>query len=156
VFSATAYHWISPQAQLDRPLEILKPAATLAIVDLNQVDSPDDLGFFAASQSVYERHGSGYTGPSLPKRDAVDPPLRSALGRDSRYANVEVRSYDWNQTYSAADYRKLMLSYSGTQLMEPSAQQALLDDMEAFVETQFDGHVTRPIVVTLTTATSVT
>ena len=154
VFSATAYHWITPNAQLDRPLESLKPAGTLAIVDLNQVDSPDDNGFFAASQSVYERHGPPYTGPQLPKRDAVDPPIRSALSGDSRYANVEVRNYDWNQTYSAADYRKLMLSYSGTQIMEPSAQQALLDDMEAFVEKPFAGHVTRPIVVTLSTATS--
>jgi trans-aconitate methyltransferase len=156
VFSATAYHWISPHAQLDRPLETLKPDGTLAIVDLNQVDSPDDHGFFAASQAVYERHGSRHTGPLPPKRDAVDPPIRSALSSDSRYENVQVRNYDWNQTYSAADYRKLMLSYSGTQLMEPSAQQALLDDMEAFIEQNFAGHVTRPIVVTLCTAISVT
>jgi SAM-dependent methyltransferase len=156
VFSATAHHWITPNTQLDRPLETLKAGGTLAIVDLNQVDSPDDHGFFAASQSVYERHGSRHTGPPPPKRDAVDPPIRSALSSDSRYASVEVRRYDWNQTYSAADYRKLMLSYSGTQLMKPSARQELLDDMEAFVEEHFAGHVTRPIVVTLCTATSPT
>jgi hypothetical protein len=74
------------------------------------------------------------------------------LGGDPRFGNVEVRTYDWNQTYSAADYRKLMLSYSGTQMMTPSARQGLLDDMENFVQQQFDNQVTRPIVVTLTTA----
>ena len=40
--------------------------------------------------------------------------------------------------------------------MEPSARAGLLDDMERFVEEHFDGHVTRPIVVTLTTATVAT
>jgi citrate lyase gamma subunit len=45
-----------------------------------------------------------------------------------------------------------MLSYSGTQMMTPPARQGLLDDMENFVRQQFGNQVTRPIVVTLTTA----
>src|SRR5437660_921275 len=40
VFSATAYHWVTPAAQLDRPATILKSGGVVAIVDLNQVDSP--------------------------------------------------------------------------------------------------------------------
>jgi hypothetical protein len=45
-----------------------------------------------------------------------------------------------------------MLSYSGTQLMEPDQRQGLLDDMVAFINKQFDGQVTRPLVVAMTTA----
>jgi hypothetical protein len=84
----------------------------------------------------------------------VDPPIHRVLSGDPRFSDVEVRAYDWNQTYSAADYRKLMLSYSSTQMMmmTPPARQGLLDDMENFVRQQFDDQVTRPIVVTLTTA----
>ena len=156
VFSATAYHWISPRAQLDRPARVLKPGGTIAIVDLNQVSSPDDKGFFAAAQHIYERYGEGHTGPPLPARNAVDPSIRSRFSSDPRFADVEVRNYDWNQTYSASRYRKLMLSYSVTQMMEPSAREGLLDDMERFVDEQFDGQVTRPLVVTLTTATLAT
>ena len=152
VFSATAYHWISPQAQVDRPVNALKPGGVIAIVDLNQVSSPDDKGFFAAAQPIYERYGAGHTGPQAPERNAVDPPIHRALRGDPRFRDVEVRTYDWNQTYSAADYRRLMLSYSSTQMMMPPAKQGLLDDMEDFVRQQFDNQVTRPIVVTLTTA----
>ena len=152
VFSATAYHWISPKAQVDRPLSVLKPGGVVAIVDLNQVSSPDDKGFFAAAQPIYERYGEGHAGPQAPERNAVDPPIRRVLRGDRRFLNVEVRTYDWNQTYSAADYRKLMLSYSSTQMMTPTARQGLLDDMENFVRHQFGNQVTRPIVVTLTTA----
>ena len=152
VFSATAYHWISPKAQVDRPASVLKPGGRLAIVDLNQVSSPADKGFFAAAQPIYERYGEGHTGPPAPERNAVDPPIHRALRGDRRFSDVELRTYDWDQTYSAADYRKLMLSYSGTQMMTPPARQGLLDDMEDFVRQQFDNQVTRPIVVTLTTA----
>jgi SAM-dependent methyltransferase len=152
VFSATAYHWIAPQAQVDRPAHVLRPGGVVAIVDLNQVDSEDDLGFFDAAQPIYDRYGQPHTGPPAPKRGAVDPPIRQSLSRDERFTDVAVRAYDWNQSYSAAAYRKLMLSYSGTQMMEPDIRQALLDDMEAFIKERFDGRVTRPLVVTLTTA----
>jgi len=37
-------------------------------------------------------------------------------------------------------------------MMTPPARRGLLDDMENFVREQFDGQVTRPIVVTFTTA----
>ncbi len=63
VFSATAYHWISREAQTDRPAAILRPGGLVAIVDLIQVDSPEDAGFFAAAQSIYERYGQGHTEP---------------------------------------------------------------------------------------------
>jgi SAM-dependent methyltransferase len=152
VFSATAYHWISAEAQVDRPARVLKPGGLVAIVDLNQVSSPADKGFFAAVQPIYERYGEGHKGPPAPERDAVDPPMHRVLRGDRRFSGVELRAYDWDQTYSAAGYRQLMLTYSGTQMMMPPARQGLLDDMENFIRQEYDDQVTRPIVVTLTTA----
>jgi SAM-dependent methyltransferase len=152
LFSATAYHWLTPAAQLDRPATILKPGGVMAIVDLNQVDSPDDDGFFDAVQHVYERYGQGHTGPPAPGRESVDPAIRQSLSQDRRFVDVEVHSYDWNQTYTASTYRKLMLSYSVTQMMNPVDRKGLLDDVEAFIQERFNGQITRPLVVTLTTA----
>jgi len=152
VFSATAYHWISPKAQLDRPAHMLRPGGVLAVVDLNQVRSPDDEGFFAATQPIYAYYGEAHTGPPIPERDAVAPAIRRPLLEDDRFTGVETRFYDWNQTYTAKEYRKLMLSYSGTQMMTPENRRGLLNTIEAFIHDNFAGHVTRPIVVTLTTA----
>ena len=152
LFSATAYHWISPESQTGRPAAILRVGGLMAIVDLIQVDSPDDLGFFAAVQPIYESHGQGHSGPPAPTRNAVDPTIRSVLAADRRFGSVAVRQWDWNQTYTASDYLKLMLSYSATQMMDESGRLALLNDMEDFIRTEFGGTVTRPLVVTLTTA----
>lgn len=150
VFAATAYHWIAPAAQTDRPASILRPGGVVAIVDLIQVDSPSDLGFFAAAQPIYERYGEGHTGPPAPTRDHVDPAMRSVLEADRRFNDVVVRRYDWDQTYNASDYRRLMLSYSGTQMMDEANRVGLLDEMESFIQRDFDGRITRPLVVTLT------
>lgn len=153
VFSATAYHWIQRPAQVDRPASILRPGGLVAIVDLIQVDSPDDAGFFAACQPIYERYGQGHTGPRAPTRDAVDPAIRQVLEDDDRFHDVGVARWDWNQTYTARQYQLLMLSYSGTQMMDEEDRTALVDDMGAFIDEHFDGSVTRPLVVALTTAT---
>ena len=153
VFSATAYHWITPRAQLDRPATILRPGGVTAIVELVQVSSPDDRGFFEASQSIYARYGQGHPGPPAPAREDVDPAIREPLTSDPRFGDVAVRRYDWDQTYTAAGYRKLMLSYSGTQMMDECDRVGLLDDIESFIDARFDGQVTRPLVVALTTAT---
>ena len=153
VFSATAYHWISREAQTARPAAILRPGGIMAIVDLIQVESPDDAGFFAAAQPIYERYGQGRNGPPAPTRGSADPAIREVLEADRRFDTVAVRRYDWNQTYCASDYRNLMLSYSGTQMMDESDRVGLLDDMESLIRNDFGGVATRPLVVTLTTAT---
>jgi hypothetical protein len=128
----------------------------VAIVDVIQVDSPDDAGFFAASQPIYERYGQGRNGPPHngppANRATVEPAIKDVLEADRRFENVSVRRYDWNQTYTATDYRLLMLSYSGTQMMDEPERLALLDDIEKFIHSDFGGAVTRPLVVTLTTA----
>ena len=152
VFSATAYHWISSEAQTDRPAALLRTGGVLAIVDLIQVDSPDDLGFFDAATPIYDRYGESHTGPPAPARQEADPAIRSVLDADHRFGPVAVRRYNWNQTYSAGAYRKLMLSYSGTQMMNEADRTGLLDDIESFIHSDFGGTVTRPLVVTLTTA----
>lgn len=152
LFSATAYHWISVPSQTDRPAAILRTGGVMAIVDTIQVESSDDGGFFAAVQPIYEKYGEGHRGPPAPTRLVVDPPIRAVLEADPRFGRVAVRRFDWNQTYTASKYRDLMLSYSSTQMMEDSLRLGLLDDIESFVGEQFGGVVTRPLVVTLTTA----
>jgi hypothetical protein len=130
----------------------LRPGGVLAIVGLFQVDSPEDHGFFAAAQPIYERYGQGREDPPAPVRTDVDPEIRAALARDPRFEDVDVHRWDWDQTYTAEEYRKLMLSFSDTNMMAERDRAGLVDDMEAFIESHFEGHVTRPLVATLTTA----
>ncbi|MEZ5380230.1 MAG: hypothetical protein R2754_00385 [Microthrixaceae bacterium] len=78
--------------------------------------------------------------------------MRRVLEADHRFGIVAVHRYDWNQTYSAADYRRLMLSYSGTQMMDEPEKSGLVNGIASFIRSDFGGAITRPLVVTLTTA----
>jgi SAM-dependent methyltransferase len=152
VFSASAYHWIDPRLQVDRPAALLKPGGVLAVVGLVQVDAPEDRGFFASAQPIYERHGLPHEAPPAPARPDVDSELRARLEAEPRFEDVRVHRYDWDQTYTAAGYRSLQETYSTTQLMPPDARRALLRDLESFIREHFDDRVTRPLVATLTLA----
>lgn len=153
VFAATAHHWISRPANVDRPADLLRPGGVMAIVDLVQVNDPADHGFFAAAQPIYDRYGQGTpTGYHAPTRDSVDPPIAAQTAAEWRFRDVSVRRYDWDQTDTTAQYRTLMRSYSATQAMEPGERVRMLDDIQHLVDSDFGGRVTRPLVVALTTA----
>lgn len=154
VVSATAFHWISRKAQTDRPARILRSGGVVAFADLVQVDSAEDAGFFAACQPVYARYGQRHAEPPVPTRDAVDPDIRRALEADGRFHSVSVHRFDWDQMYTASEYRRLMLSYSSTQMMDDVDRAGLLDDIEAFILEHFGGRITRPLVVALTTGSA--
>jgi hypothetical protein len=97
--------------------------------------------------------------PATPEILEVGPgtgqATRDLIGRGASVhaiSAVVVRRWDWDQTYRARDYRTLMESYSGTRTMAVEDRLGLLDAIEALVLDDFGGVVTRPLVVTLTTA----
>jgi SAM-dependent methyltransferase len=147
VFSASAYHWISPQGQRDRPAELLHAGGVLAVVELVQVQSPVDHGFFDAVQPIYEKYGEGGGREGTPEREAATARVYAPLQHDRRFTDVTMHRFDWDQTYTSDQYRKLMASYSGTQMMEPARRQGLLDEIEQCANSHFGGLVTRPLVI---------
>jgi hypothetical protein len=147
VFSASAYHWISPNAQRDRPAALLRTGGVLAVLELIQVESSTDRGFFDAAQPIYEKYGEGRDGEVPPSREEATPRVLAPLQADVRFTDVTALRLDWDQTYTSDQYRQLMQSYSVTQMMEPAARDGLVADMGAFIDERFGGTVTRPLVV---------
>jgi SAM-dependent methyltransferase len=147
VFSASAYHWISPQGRRDRPAALLHAGGVLAVVELVQVRSAVDRGFFDAVQPIYEKYGEGGGREGTPEREDATAQVYAPLQHDRRYTDVTLRRFDWDQTYTSDQYRKLLTSYSGTQMMEPGRRQGLLDEIEHCAKSRFGGQITRPLVV---------
>lgn len=149
VLCATAYHWISPGEQLARPPRWLRSEGRLAIIDTMQVDSPADGGYFAAAQAIYEAHGQA-TGRILSRPDTVTPPMHERMTADPGCVDVTLDRYRWDQTYSAAAYRELLNTYSGTLAMPEPARSAMVGELVELADAM-GGRVTRPLVITLVT-----
>lgn len=152
VVSATSYHWIRRAARLDRPLELLRPGGWLAVIDLVQVGDPVDRGYFERVQPMYASFGDHRHDWSPPVRGQVVPSIASEAEASDRFDEVEVIEIDWNQTYSSAEYRDLLMTYSGTLTMEPDPQRQLVDQLVAVIDDEYDGVLVRPLVAALTLA----
>ena len=148
--AATAWHWLDPATRLVRSASLLADHGVLAIVDTNQVESPVDQGYFAASQAIYARHGDHAAVP-MPGR-AVVPPAFNEVLHTPLFGMPELRRYDWDQTYTRADYQDLMRSYSGMRAMGVERREALIAELGEFIDAEFGGRVTRPLVITLVAA----
>lgn len=152
VVAATAYHWVSEPARLTKPAQILKPGGLLAIIDANQVASAADRGYFDRVQPIYDCYGQGELESDLPRGGDVVPAIFHELGSSALYAGPQLWRYPWDQHYSSRQYGDLVRSYSGSQAMPETEREAMIHDLCAVIDDEFGGTVTRPLVITLTTA----
>lgn len=152
VVSATAYHWVDPAAQVDKPLEVLKPGGVLAVIDLIQVASDIDRGYFDRVRPIYEKYGQARQGWTPPTHESAVPRIAEHLETSARFERVDVHTMPWDQSYDAASYRDLLLSYSGTQMMDEPERSAMVNELVRIVETEFGGSLVRPLVAALTLA----
>jgi SAM-dependent methyltransferase len=155
VVAATSYHWVSVAARLEKPFNLLRPGGWLAVIDTVQVSAPTDRGFFERVQPVYDEHGQGHHGPPAPQPEEASSPIMVELEQSALFGSPLLYRYRWDQTYSTSEYIDLMGSYSGTQAMPKEQRAALLADMSKFIDEKFNGHVTRPLVIVLTLAQTI-
>ena len=151
---ATAYHWIEERAQVERPVAVLKPGGLLGVIDLIQIDSASDHGYFDQVQPIYDRYGGSRSSWEPKTYTTVDPGIAERLRDSVLYTSVDVHRVPWNQTYSAAQYRDLLWTHSGTQMMIEPDRSAMVDELIAVVVNDFGGTITRPLCATLTLATT--
>lgn len=152
VVAATAYHWIDPAQCLARPHQLLAGGGWLAIIDLIQVGSMTDRGYFDRVQPIYAAFGDTKHDWGPPSYESAIPPMATKLLDSDRFDEPHIDRVPWDQTYTSAQYRDLLLTYSGIQMMPPSERDDLVDQLVAVIDDEFDGWITRPLVATLTLA----
>ncbi len=150
VASATAFHWIDPAVRLVKSIEILRPGGTLAIMTTVQIESDVDRGYFERSYSIYDRYWPGGRHMPAEPEDFV-PENAPMLEASGLFKDVRSWKYRWDQRYDTARYLDLVRSYSNTNDLAADAREQFLADLEAFIDSEFDGYVVRPLVMTLVT-----
>jgi len=151
VVSATAFHWVDPAVRWQKSHDVLRPGGVLGIIETNQIKSDADRGFFGPLHDLIQKHRPGEQWEEPPGED-VTPRLYEELRVCGIFADVTLRRYRWDQTYSTAQYADLTRSFGGTQAMEPAAAEAMVAEISDLVEREYGGSVTRPLVMTLSLA----
>ena len=98
VLSATAWHWIDAARGYARAREVLVPGGALALFWNEHVRGDDDVGFFAATQDLYERAGMSRhrLQPSAEPRDRT-----AEIVASGDFGEVARRHHPWSAEYDA-------------------------------------------------------
>jgi len=140
VVAATAFHWIDPTVRVSKAADALRPGGALAVVSTHHVAGGSER-FFADAQRCYEQWD-----PATPAGLRLSPPSEvphDELGAGGHFREETFRRYEYEIVYSSAEYRDLLLTYSGHRAMEPQAQRALLTCVTDLIDADHGGRIAK-------------
>jgi SAM-dependent methyltransferase len=153
VYAATSWHWIDPARGYARAHELLVDGGALAVFWNEHVRGDDDVGFFDATQDLYEAAGMG--------RERLKPSTQlgdrtPALVKSGDFGDVVRRQYPWHADYDARTYARLLGTYSDHLRLADDTRGKLLDGIASLIDTRFGGRIRKHYVADLYVARAIT
>ncbi|MFI5910683.1 class I SAM-dependent methyltransferase [Dactylosporangium sp. NPDC051541] len=153
VFAATAFHWIDPAVRVSKSADAVRLGGLLATVGTHHIAGGSwDEAFFDAIQECYSRFD-----PSTPAglrlqraRDIVEDDRE--LVSSGRFGAATFSRYEWEQSYSTAEYLDLLLTYSGHRALPDEQRSALLDAIARLIDVELGGRIVKRYLTELRVA----
>jgi SAM-dependent methyltransferase len=143
VFAATAWHWIDPAIRYARAWELLKPGGHLAFWEAVHVVPEDGDPFFREIQDIYEEIGEGLPeGWTYSTADTLADYV-SEIEATGLFCDVHLRRFGWVITYDAAQYIRLLDTFSGHIAMAPWQRDRLYGEIRRRLAERPDGLLRR-------------
>ncbi len=134
VFAATAWHWLDPAVRYTRAWEVLRPGGHLAFWGAVHVFPEDGDRFFIEIQDVYAEIGEGWPAESPRPRPGELEDQREEIEASGLFRTIEVRHFDWEETYDADGYIDLLETFSGHMTMEQWQRHRLYGEIRRRLE----------------------
>jgi SAM-dependent methyltransferase len=134
VYSATAWHWIEPEARYRRAHELLRPRGHLAIWSAVHAFPVDVDPFFVEIQATYDAIGEPHDGSWPPPRPEEVPDGSAEIEASGLFEDVRTRRYLWALEYTADEYLALLDTFSGHIAMRASAREHLYREARTLIE----------------------
>lgn len=151
VLSATAFHWLDPAVRMAKTADALRPDGVAAIISTHHVAGGTE-AFFADVQTYYERYDPGTEpGQRLPRATEI-PADPAEFDRSARFGPVGFQRYEWEQSYTSAEFVDLMLTYSTHLVLPQDARDGLFGGMTALIEDNHGGRISKRYLTELATA----
>jgi SAM-dependent methyltransferase len=143
--SATAFHWIDPAISYQKTAQALKPSGAIALFWHLHVQSEASHRFFEEVEQIYrqqipeqeEKYGT------LLWPHEITEPVKAEIEQTGLFGDVTVRRYQWDETYDAASYLRLLDTYSNHRILESHRRDRLYHDIAHLINTRYDGQITK-------------
>ncbi len=145
VFAATAWHWLDPAIRHRKAWTLLRSTGHLAFWNATHVFPDGGDTFFHEIQEVYDEIGEGHppgAGPLHPRPGEL-PDHRTEIEASGLFENVTVRHFDWEVTYTADEYLRLLDTFSGHIAMAPWKRNRLYSEIRRRLSERPEGRLRR-------------
>jgi SAM-dependent methyltransferase len=142
VFAATAWHWVDPGSRYRRAWEVLRPGGHLAVWDATHVFPEGGDPFFRDIQQVYAEIGEGRPDEARPRPGEL-PGIAAEIEGSGWFEDVAVRHFDWEISYTAEEYLRLLDTFSGHIAMDARKRDRLYGEIRRRLAQRTDGRLRR-------------
>jgi SAM-dependent methyltransferase len=142
VFAATAWQWLDPALRYRKTWTLLRPGGHLAFWDATHVFPAGGDPFFGEIQDVYEEIGEGDPRAGWPPPGEL-PDQRAQIEASGLFEDVTVRHFDWETTYTAEEYIRLLDTFSGHIAMPDRKRSHLYSEIRRRLAGRPTGHLHR-------------
>jgi len=147
VMSATAFHWIPAAVGYPKAAAALKAGGALVLFWYHSPTS--DAPFYRAAHALWQEKAPGFIERHTDKSaDELVEMTMADIGAAGLFGAVSVRRYEWAQRYTAAEYVRLLSTYSPVRRLDAQVRQEALASIAALVE-EHGGTVERPYTALL-------
>jgi SAM-dependent methyltransferase len=143
VYGATAWHWIDPAVGYQRAWDRLRPGGHLALWSAQHVSPEGGDPFFEELQEVYDEIGEGMPPGSWMLRPAEVPSAAAGIEATGLFQDAEPRWFDWEISYTAEDYIRLLDTFSGHIAMAGWQRDRLYGEIRRRLALRPDGRLRR-------------
>jgi SAM-dependent methyltransferase len=152
VFAATAWHWIDPAVKYRKAASLLRPGGHLAFWEAAHVIPADGDPFFGEIQGVYDEIGSGMPpGWASPTTETL-PSCEAEVAGTGLFSDTVARRFQWEVSYTAESYIRLLETFSSNLVMEPWQRDRLYGEIRRRLALRPDGLLRRHWGAVLTVA----
>jgi SAM-dependent methyltransferase len=143
VFAATAWHWLDSEVRYQQAWRLLRPGGHLAIWNATHVIPEHGDPIFAELQHVYDEIGEGLPDDHVSPRPGELPDDRDEIERTGLFNVVAARQFDWEVSYDADGYLRLLDTFSGHIAMQPWQRDRLYGEIRRSLAQRPDGRLRR-------------
>jgi SAM-dependent methyltransferase len=143
VFAAAAWHWLDPAVRYRRASELLRPGGHVAFWSASHVFPEGGDPFFTELQQVYDEIGEGLPEGATYFRPGELRDQREHIEASELFEPTLVRHFDWEVTYDADGYLRLLDTFSGHIAMQPGQRHRLYSEIRRRLGERADGLLRR-------------
>jgi SAM-dependent methyltransferase len=145
VVAASALHWVDPSVRFAKAARALEPGGVLVVVHAHHVKGGTP-GFFADTQPFYRRWGLSDDPWFEPPAPADAPVMFPELEAEPDFGSVQRRRFEIPRRHTTDSYVGWLRTDSLVASLHDESRRGFLTDVEALIETKYNGSVDRNFV----------